>query len=171
MRSPWFLLCVLFAPAAGAAQGPRGCGDAERRQFDFWIGDWTVGDSAGGTTYGTNLITREENGCLIHEHWIGSRGGSGQSLNFFDLDSRKWVQVWVGSGGENLRLEGGLEDGRMVLTGSALGPGGSRISHRAVWSAEPGGMVRQYWRSTTDGGKTWTLVIDGWYRLKAKGAG
>lgn len=156
-------MLVILASAAEAQQ-PRGCRDAERRQFDFWIGDWTVSDSAGTTAYGTNLITNEEDGCLIHEHWIGSKGGSGQSFNFFDLDSRKWVQVWVGSGGENLRLEGVLENGKMVLLGTAPGANGTTVQHRAIWSREPDGRVRQYWKSSADGGKSWQFVIDGWYR-------
>lgn len=158
---------LLLVPTVLLAQQPRGCDQPQRRFFDFWIGDWNVSDSAGATLYGTNLITREEGGCLIHEHWVGSRGGSGQSLNYFDLDTGKWVQVWVGSGGENLRLEGSLEEGKMVLTGKAKGPNGGEVFHRAVWSAEPDGRVRQFWRSTTDGGKTWQLVIDGWYRRKS----
>ncbi len=164
------LLLTLLALMTGQAEAqqspPPACTSPERRAFDFWIGDWTVSDSAMTTAYGTNLITREEDGCLIHEHWVGSRGGSGQSLNFWDTETRQWVQVWVGSGGESLRLVGNLDGGRMVLTGKSRGPKGELVEHRAVWSREPDGRVRQYWRSTQDGGKTWQMVIDGWYRQK-----
>lgn len=163
------LVALLLLPLHSlAAQQPRGCADAARHNFDFWIGDWTVSDSVGTTVYGTNLITSEEGGCLIHEHWVGSKGGSGQSLNFYDLDLKKWVQVWVGSGGENLRLEGALENGKMVFTGTSTGSNGGKVEHRAIWSKEPDGRVRQYWKQTSDGGKTWQFVIDGWYKLKPK---
>jgi hypothetical protein len=159
-----FLLCL---PLPLLAQQPPGCTTSAHRQFDFWVGDWTVTDSAGTTTFGTNRITNEESGCLIHEHWSGSRGGTGQSLNYYDLHSGRWVQVWVDSGGGNLRLEGALEDGRMVLRAVAPGPKGTTIEHHAIWSKEGDGRVRQYWRSSSDGGKTWQVVIDGWYRLRS----
>ena len=60
------------------------CDAPEYRQFDFWVGTWDVtmrGQPAGG-----NLVTLEESGCLVHEHWTGTRGGTGQSFNFFDRD-------------------------------------------------------------------------------------
>jgi hypothetical protein len=160
------IVLLLLAVAAPAAAQQRGCTEPSHREFDFWVGDWTVTDSAGATVYGTNRITNEESGCLIHEHWIGSKGGSGQSLNYFDLNTRKWVQVWVDSGAGTLRLEGNLENGKMVLLGVAPGPNGTTVQHRAIWSKEPDGRVRQYWKSSSDGGKTWQFVIDGWYRLK-----
>lgn len=159
------VLLLLGIAVPAAAQRPS-CNNPSHREFDFWVGDWNVTDSAGKTVYGTNRITNEEEGCLIHEHWVGSKGGSGQSLNYFDPNTRKWVQVWVDSGGGNLRLEGALENGKMVLTGTAPGPNNTTLQHRAVWSKEPDGSVRQYWKSSADGGKTWQIVIDGWYRLK-----
>lgn len=161
------LLALLVLPIAAAAQQPPpGCTGPRQRQFDFWIGTWVVTDSAGGTEMGTNEITVEENGCLIHEHWVGSRGGTGQSFNYFDRRTMAWQQDWVGSGGDILHLVGHLEEGAMVLEGDAAGPGGAIIHHRAMWIPQPDGRVRQYWRQTTDGGATWTMVFDGWYRKK-----
>ena len=167
MRLPLVLL-VLGAVSPAAAQRPT-CNAPAHRQFDFWVGDWTVTDSAGKTVFGTNNVTREEDGCLIHEHWAGSKGGTGQSLNYYDPATSRWVQVWVDNAGGNLRLEGTLEDGKMVMLATAPGPNNTTVQHRAIWSKEADGRVRQYWRSSSDGGKTWNLVIDGYYRLKPKG--
>src|SRR5205085_11883872 len=68
-------------PAQSPPARPK-CDAPEYRQFDFWVGDWDV--TAGGQRAGTNLVTLEEGGCLIHEHWAGAKGGTGQRLNFYD---------------------------------------------------------------------------------------
>lgn len=158
------LVFSLLAPAVLVAQqAPPGCLAGEHRQFDFWVGSWTVTDSAGSVNYGTNDVTSEEAGCLVHEHWVGSRGGTGQSFNYYDPVRRVWEQDWVGSGGMFLHLVGHLEDGAMVLEGDQQ-QGSVTAHHRAMWIPEPDGRVRQYWRQTTDGGRTWTMVFDGYYR-------
>ena len=156
---------ALFSTAA-AQQTPPGCTTPEHRQFDFWIGNWTVTDSAGGTPYGTNLITREEAGCLLHERWRGSQGGSGQSLNFYDHQRRHWEQVWVASGGNVLRLSGQFSGNSMVLEGDGTSPSGGPIRNRIVWTQQSDGRVRQVWSTSADGGKSWQVGFDGWYRTK-----
>lgn len=159
-------VCLLFS-GASAQQAPPGCTTPEHRQFDFWIGDWTVTDSAGSTSYGTNLITSGEAGCLLHEHWRGSRGGSGQSLNFYDRQRRHWEQVWVASGGSVLRLSGQFTGNSMVLEGDGTSPSGGIIRNRIVWTLQSDGRVRQVWSTSSDGGKTWQIGFDGWYRTKS----
>lgn len=156
---------VLFSTAA-AQQALSGCTAAEHRQFDFWIGDWTVTDSAGATLYGTNLITREEMGCLLHEKWRGSQGGSGQSLNFYDRQRRHWEQIWVASGGNVLRLSGQFNGISMTLEGGGISPSGEAVRNRIVWTPHPDGRVRQVWSTSADGGKSWQVGFDGWYRAK-----
>src|SRR6266536_968019 len=85
------------------------CDSAEYRQFDFWLGDWDV--TTQGQRAGANLVTLEEGGCLIHEHWAGAKGGTGQSLNFYNREDGRWHQVWVSNSGEVLNLTGGYADG------------------------------------------------------------
>ena len=157
-------LTACLSSAAFAQQGPpSGCVAPEHRQFDFWVGSWIVTDSAGGVTYGTSSVTSEEKGCLVHEHWAGSRGGTGQSLNYFDPSRQVWEQDWVGSAGGMVRLMGHLENGAMVLEGDT--PQGKPTAHqRVMWIPQPDGRVRQFWRQTADSGRTWTVVFDGYYR-------
>ena len=158
-------LTACLSSTALAQQGPPpGCVQPEQRQFDFWVGSWTVTDSAGAVTYGTSSVTNEERGCLIHEHWSGSRGGTGQSLNYFDLSKGQWEQDWVASAaGGTVHLYGHLEDGAMVLEGDQV-KGGVSSRQRVMWIPEADGRVRQFWRQSVDSGKTWTVVFDGYYR-------
>ena len=166
IRSLPALLVPLLLGPSGTGQAPAGCTAAEYRQFDFWIGDWTVTDSTGTAALGTNQVTGEESGCLVHEHWRGSQGGTGQSFNFYDRQGKRWEQVWVASGGNVLRLAGGLQGKSMVLEGDALSPAGGAMRNRIAFTPEPDGRVRQVWSTSTDGGKSWRVTFDGWYRKK-----
>ncbi len=159
------------APLLPAQQAPPGCTAAEHRQFDFWVGDWVVTDSTGTRILGANLITIEENGCLIHEHWKGGPpggpGGTGQSFNYYDRVSRRWEQVWVASGGGVLNLVGALVGSSMRLEGSSPTPAGGTVLNRIEWIPQPDGRVRQLWTSSSDSGRTWTRGFDGWYRKRS----
>ena len=152
------------APAA-PPQPPRprqqkACAATEFRQFDFWLGDWKVTDPKGDVV-GTNLITLEMDGCVLHEHWVGSKGGNGESFNLYDRATKQWHQTWVDNGGTLLSLNGGLVDGRMVLSGPGQGPKGEPITNRIAWEKLADGRVRQTWDVSSDGGKTWVNSFDG----------
>ncbi|HZR26783.1 MAG TPA: cupin domain-containing protein [Vicinamibacterales bacterium] len=129
------------------------CGDAEHRQFDFWIGDWEV-LAPNGTVAGHSRITPASMGCAIEEQWSGAGGGNGRSLNTYDPNDKKWHQYWVGGDGTILQLAGTFGDNAMTL-----GDGTNRIR----WSRNSDGSVRQTWDVTKDSGKTWQTTFDGKY--------
>jgi hypothetical protein len=52
----------------------------------------------------------------------------------------------------------------MVLAGTAPGPDGTTVQHEIRWSPLDDGRVRQHWRTTSDGGTTWTDAFVGTYR-------
>jgi hypothetical protein len=137
------------------------CNSAEHRQFDFWLGDWEVTDTA-GTVVGTNLITRVASGCGLLESWrSAANGNEGSSLNWYGARTGRWHQRWVGLS-VYLQLEGGIEDGDMVLAGTRQTADGEVID-RITWIPREGGRVRQLWELSADGGKTWQVLFDGMY--------
>lgn len=140
-----------------------GCPGAEYHQFDFWLGSWDV--TAGGNPAGTNIITQEEQSCLIHEHWTGRGGSTGQSFNFYDASTRQWNQVWVDNQASSLRVSGTFADDQMKLTGVAPGPDGKPQQQRLTFFKNPDGTVRQLWETSADG-KDWAVAFDGLYRKK-----
>jgi hypothetical protein len=156
--SPYALRAQASPPPAGACAAP------EFRQFDFWLGAWTV-TTPDGRRAGTNTIRLILNDCVLHEQWEGADGSRGQSFNIYDAASRRWRQSWVADRGTALWLEGGLRDGRMVLTGRRPARGDSTVTlvDRITWSPLPGGDVRQLWETSRDGGATWTVAFDGRY--------
>ena len=161
-----FVLSTLATPAR--AQGPQGCVAPEYRQFDFWIGEWTVATPEGKAA-GTSRIERILGGCVLQEHWSSSNGGDGTSLNMWNAADGRWHQVWMDAGGNMLELAGQLEGTRMVLSGIHPTPGkpGVLTTERITWTPLEGGSVRQFWESSTDGGKTWAAQFDGLYVRKS----
>lgn len=159
----WTTLISLAVPVAAPAQakGPPPCASAEHHQFDFWIGEWTVTDSA-GKQLGTSEIQSVSGGCGLLENWHDLKGGSGKSLNMYEPAAGHWTQTWVGSGGSVLRFAGALRDGKMVLTGDRDTPRG-HVWDRIAWAPLPDGRVRQTWDLSTDHGTTWKTTFDGYY--------
>lgn len=157
-------MSLLVSPTFGLTQQPNAgdaCSAAEHRQFDFWIGSWTVAD-ADGKELGDNEVSREADGCALLESWSGRNGVSGTSLNFYSRQSRQWHQLWVGGGGLVLRLSGEFDGESMVLAGERDGPQG-RVLDRIRWTALPDGRVRQDWETSADGGDSWKKVFLGFY--------
>lgn len=158
------LLLLVATPLVAQGTPTYGCSSPAARAFDFWVGDWNV--TVNGAPAGTNQITVEEDGCVLHEHWTGARGGTGQSFNFYDQREGVWHQVWVDNQGGSLILTGRLTDNRLVLEGTAPGADGRPQVQRLTFVRNEDGTVRQLWEASTDQGKTWAVVFDGLYRRK-----
>jgi hypothetical protein len=160
------LALVLAAPAAARAQqGPGGnppCAAPEYRQFDFWVGAWEVRNPAGDVV-GENRIRPILGGCALLEEWSGSSGSAGKSVNMYDASTGRWHQTWVGGRGMLLLLDGGLDGDAMVLRGSRSAPDGGEVVDEIRWEPLEGGDVRQLWRTSRDGGKSWQTAFDGRY--------
>lgn len=176
IRRNLVLPILLLAPLPAMAQereAPPTCDAAGFHAFDFWIGEWTVTDPAGAVA-GSNVITSVSDGCALLEEWRSADGNTGTSLNHYDARTGRWYQRWVGAGQSILHLEGGLEDGSMVLSGERTARAGGSIIDRIRWTPQADGSVRQHWQYSTDGGTTWSEAFDGTYRRttpKPGGAG
>ena len=153
--------CCAQAQTTPPAAPPDPCAAAETRQFDFWIGDWDV-FTPDGKLAGTNRIATVY-GCVLHEQWKAARM-EGQSINRYDARRGVWHQTWFDSMGSLLLIEGGMKDGAMVLTDAAI-PGRKPEApvNEIRWSRNDDGSVRQHWRQSKDGGKTWATAFDGKY--------
>lgn len=138
------------------------CAGPEYRQFDFWVGDWEV-TQPDGTPAGTNRIERILDGCVLQENWEGVDGSRGESYNLYSASDGHWHQTWVDKSGTLLLLDGGLEDGKMVLRGTRKGPGGRQLTDEISWELLDDGRVRQHWRVSPDGGESWRDLFIGLY--------
>ncbi len=146
------------------------CQTAEFRQFDFWIGDWAVENPA-GKKVGDNLVTREQDGCILVEHWKSGRGiETGTSFNYYDIRDKKFHQIYFdnsGNAGAYPPMAGGLVDNKMVmLSDENVSP-----VFRWTWYVISPGKVRQMAEQSNDRQKTWQIVWDSTYVNKAQQAG
>jgi tetratricopeptide (TPR) repeat protein len=132
---------------------------AEHRQFDFWVGEWTV-QNAQGQQVGTSSIQRIENGCVILENWTAGPNATGKSINFYDATLRKWRQTWADSVGGVSEFAGEFKDSALRFEGESHTPAGTRILRRLTFFNLGPDRVRQFSEASTDGGKTWSVNYD-----------
>ncbi len=162
------LISGMFLPANAQQQTqerPRPCTERpEFAQFDFWVGNWEV-RTAKGDLAGTNRITKRADGCALLEEWTSAGGGSGISVNYYDPAAGEWVQVWNGSGGTQITIRGGLDEGgAMALSGTLHYVSREQtVAFRGLWTPLPDGRVRQYFEQSTDDGETWQPWFEGFY--------
>lgn len=150
-------------------QALRPCQAAEFHSFDFWIGDWAV-QSPAGQRLGENQVTREQEGCLLVEHWKSARGvETGTSFNYYDVNDKKWHQLYIsnsGNAGAFPPMAGNLIDNKMVLVSD------EKISpvFRWTWYVISPGKVRQMAEQSNDGQKNWQTICDSVYLSKPEQA-
>ncbi len=161
LRSTCLFVLLLAAPPLSAQQPPPPCAAPEYRQFDFWVGSWNVFNPQ-GQHVGTNTIERTLDGCALHERWKSAGQHWGFSYNIYDRAKGRWHQSWVDNGGLLLLIEGGIENGRMVLSGTTQGAQGP-VLNRITWTPIARDSVRQLWETSTDQGTTWAVAFNGLY--------
>ncbi len=131
------------------------------RDFDFWVGEWTVFDPESDRKYGDNRVEKKERGCLILEQWTSVDGTTGISMNFYDPLTKQWRQVWQNAG-IFIDYAGGLDDqGRMLLEGTIFYHGnGQQAPFRGRWTPnEDGSVLQEFWQFNAE-----TSQWDGWFR-------
>ena len=129
-----------------------GCAAAQHRQFDFWIGEWTIGPSQ------ESSITSD--GCAIFEHYRPGMGAFGKSISVYDEMTGKWNQTYLFSAGSGapLLLEGSVVDGKMVMFDIR----GGVIFGRWTWTPQ-GSNVLQTSENSSDNGTSYTPGFSGLY--------
>lgn len=147
------------------AQNPCACCDEAHQQFDFWVGDWAVVDTAGNQV-GENTITKVEANCILQEKWRGSSGGTGTSTNYFDASDSTWNQLWIDNTGSVLKLKGKLKNGVMVLKSDIQQGQNGEYYSQISWTPNNDGTVRQLWEVFDKDGKPLRILFNGVYHRK-----
>ncbi len=140
----------------------------ENRQFDFWLGEWSVTTTQGGVPAGDSKIELILEACVVQEDWKSQNGPySGKSYNIYNQAQKRWEQYWVDNVGGNIFFYGGLKDGVMdYFTDEIPQAAGPALKRHLQFIPTGSDKVRQFSRGSTDGGKTWTVEYDFTYTRK-----
>jgi hypothetical protein len=145
--------------------------DSKAREFDCWIGEWEAFVTGTDKLAGHSRIDRASGGCMILENWtsVGSQQFEGKSMNFIDPVTKKWKQVWIGSGqspNATEFLNGEYRDGAMRFEFESLDKAGKKILVQFHFYNQGPDKVRQLHQTSADDGKTWTVTYDFTYIRK-----
>ena len=123
--------------------------------FDFWLGEWNVSWDE-GRLRGRNSIAREYGGNVVYERFDGRPGIDlvGMSVSVYREAVDRWFQTWVDDSGHYFALQGGMEDGELILVGEQSGPRG-RVGLRMRFSEIQEDRFTWRWESSNDDGGTW----------------
>jgi hypothetical protein len=147
---------------AAAAAASLHCTVPQNRQFDFWLGSWTVRNYARALE-GTDTVTREYGACVIQEVFRASDGSSyGSSFSFYDPSDARWHYTWVDNLGAFERFSGGRVGSSMVMSGTVRTRKGAMAQERMTWTPIGGGRLRQLWQVSVDGAH-WKTISDVYY--------
>ena len=130
------------------------CSAPEASQFDFWVGSWEL--TWNDTVKGTNVITKELDGCVIHENFSDPKNKfDGRSYSVYNSTKGMWQQTWVDNQGNYMDFEGGFENGKMTLSRSFVGPKGLTVMQRMTFFNIVDDSLDWSWESSLDDGNTW----------------
>ena len=141
------------------------CCTEEHQAFDFWIGTWKV-TNADGTEAGRNTIEKVEDDCVLKEYWVSAKGNfTGTSMNFYNLKTKQWEQLWVDNSGTHLKLKGNRKENQMILFSDEFThTDGQKYTNRITWTLNNNGSVRQLWEVLQDD-KVINVAFDGLYTM------
>jgi tetratricopeptide (TPR) repeat protein len=141
---------------------------AENRQFDFWVGEWSVTTTQGAIPAGDSKIELILGDCVLQENWKSqSNPYSGKSYNIYNAALKRWEQYWVDNVAGNIFFYGGIRDGVMdYFTDEIPQASGPALKRHLQFIPMGPDTVRQFSRGSTDGGKTWNVEYDFTYSRK-----
>lgn len=142
---------------------------AEYKQFDFWVGEWTVKQTGADQVVGSSSIQKILDDCVVLENWTGGRGNTGKSFNIYDSNTKKWEQYWVDSNGGRIFFSGHLNGTTMDYFADTDEQGKKATRHLQFFHLGPD-EVRQFSQRSEDGGKTWSVEYDFTYFRKKPGS-
>jgi tetratricopeptide (TPR) repeat protein len=142
-------------------------GQAEYRQFDFWLGEWDVRpySSPNALPIARSVIERANGNCTIVENYYTKGAYIGKSFNIYDPSAKKWRQFWNDNLGQVLQFEGEFDakENALKYRSEARNSQGQKVLSKMTFYNLSPEKVRQVWETSTDDGATWALAFDGLY--------
>lgn len=158
------LFCLALCINASAAADAAPCSaNSENRQFDYWLGNWSIGaPGSSGNAHSTVSLSLDK--CLVVENWDGGRGHSGQNMVGYSADDKTWYGMFADNEGRvHVFTSGKVSSGSAEFEGTSRGPNGESVLNRVKITRLNPNKVEQTWEKSSDNGATWNLVFRGEY--------
>jgi hypothetical protein len=153
-------------PTFAAADSAPCSTNAESRQLDYWLGQWTVTvPGVPGTS--TSDVSLSLDGCLVVESWDGGKGHKGENMFAYSADERSWHGMFADNQGHvHVFVNGKVAAGSAEFSGPSRGPNGEAVLNRIRIVRVEANKIEQTWEKSTDNGVTWKTVFRGEYAKK-----
>jgi hypothetical protein len=156
----------LACSQACAAPDSAACsGKSESRQFDFWLGDWTV-TYPGAPSASSSKVYLELGQCVVVENWSGGKRHEGINMFAYSVDDQHWHGMFADNEARVHVFEGKVADGSAEFLGPSRGAKGETNLNRIRVVRMGPDKVEQTWEKSADNGATWTTVFHGEYSRK-----
>jgi len=159
----WFALAA--SPTFAAADSAPCSASIESRQFDYWLGEWTI-TYPGAPGGSTSKVQLDLDKCVVVERWDGGKGHSGKNLFAYSADDKKWHGMFADNQGRVHVFEGKVAGGVAEFYGPSLGTNGEAVLNRIRIVRISADKVEQSWEKSTDHSSTWTVEFRGQYSRK-----
>jgi len=144
------------------------CADDAARQFDFLLGDWTVTATGSSDVLSKIKVSRVADGCGLLEWVTPVRGIGAVSLVTYDTGATLWHWDQISGDGSILSLQGGLQNGEMVMEGDESGAAKHMLA-RITWASN-GVTIHEAAERSADG-RVWNAWFERDFHRAAPGDG
>lgn len=152
------------------------CSAPEHREFDFWIGDWTIKQKilkADGSWFEADATTKISpilGGCALMEEWKGKvlffwegmeepAPLQGFSARAFDPKTKQWVISWMDTRNPRFgEFVGNFKEGRGEFFRKSPAANGKQSTTRVTFSDITPRSVHWDLAVSSDDGKTWRML-------------
>jgi hypothetical protein len=157
--------CFVSPRAFGAAEPAACSSNSDSRQFDFWLGDWTV-TYPGTPGASLSKVYLELDKCLLVESWAGGKSHTGKNMFAYSSDDKSWHGMFADNEGRVHIFEGKVTPGSAEFTGPSVGVDGKAVLNRIRIVRINADKVEQTWEKSSDNGATWNVEFRGDYSRK-----
>lgn len=146
-----FITALTFGPV----------GIEPQKELDFWLGTWEVTARSRGTKpgewvteKGINEVRRAFSGKVIQENFK-TPSLVGKSWSVYTPQLKIWRQTWVDANGSYFAFTGGAEGRNFIFKTDEV----KGTTQRMVFHEIQKDQFKWDWEKTSDGGKTWTVMM------------
>jgi hypothetical protein len=152
------LFGACLTPAAfGAGESDSCSTNAESRQLDYWLGNWTMPNADGGSN--TSKVYLSLDKCVFVEHWENGKGHVTEKMLAYSPEDKNWYGWFADNQGRvHIFSDGKVASGTAQFHGSSHGPNGETVLNRLNVVRVSPNKVEETWEKSTDNGVHWTIA-------------